>query len=839
MPISYRSTVHKPLDYTQPVDINLMGKVLQYEQAQFDQGVKGVQSSIDSIASLDVVKGVDKQYLNAKLSNLVNTINNIGGVDYSDPNVQNQISGMSSQIYGDDNVINAVANTKKFRYVQSYYKDLKEKHPDKWNPANEWYDNQKFAGWLTDGQVGTNPQADAGTTTPFHDYEGDWTKMFNQIANSANIEVQWQDRGLMYVKNGKKYISPDRIWATASQLLTPQQRTQLAIEGRYQYQNVPISELTKAYDQKLYDEIGEATAQLNDYKTKLKGATSLKDQQDYQKLVAEKSAEIKKLAAPIQKGADQIKEKLYLDEKLRGLQARYAFSQATSTMQAASDKMFKLNYEMNKSKFEYQQRKDAIDQQIDMAKDGLMWYTDPHGYRTVVDDPNNPRGKGKGKSAGNGATDYSNIPLLGGSPKEQNVQFSEKALDDRKMSLIKSNEQLFNKFIVDIGRKMGWTDVFINDLTDDGFLQGKHDPRAVAIAQSQKAAWDAMTRGETLNYDNVDPLFKSYISKYQETQKEIEAVDKFYANIDNQIKSKYGITQNTYNAYQKYNNALTQLNKVKATNSGYNNINDYYAAVSKAQQNFDAVQQEISGGQTIPGSPITVYKLPFDPKKMEAYFQNRKAERTSLINQGSMRFNLPGLTVADDKEKNIAKMISVNANTMQYYDQTGNPVGKVPLNPSSVEPISVGYDYLQANGTMAREPMMTFKIKTGPKPTDFQIGKVPLSPQQAQAFGFGKEIHDISGYRFGLHANGEVNDINTTSGTNYELKYDLVKYHPEDPNDNTVFVRVKDKDRVISSYDFQPFVNPEMATQFMEGATKQKDYTSAVLLLDQLFRNGK
>ena len=831
MPISYKSTVHKPLEYTQPVDINLMGKVRQYEQSQFDQGVRGVQSTIDSISALDVVKGVDKQYLNTKLSNLVNSINNIGGVDYSDPNVQNQISGMSSQIYGDDNVINAVANTKKFRYVQNYYKDLKEKKPKEWNPANEWYDMNKFSGWLQDGQVGTSPTGDAGATTPFHDYEGDWQKMFDKIANSANIEVQWEDRGLMYVKNGKKYVSPDRIWATASQLLTPQQRTQLAIEGRYQYQNVPISELTKAYDQKLYNEVGEATGQLNDYKTKLQGATSLKDQTDYRRLVSEKEAEITKLTAPIKKSADQIKEKLYLDEKLRGLQAQYSFSQATSTMQAAFDKMFKLNYEMNKAKFAYQQQKDQMDNMIEMADKGLIWYTDPLGNKTIVADPTSIKNQKKGSSKGGGAGDYSSLPLMSGSPEQQNVQFSEKTLDARKLALVKGNQQLFNKYVTDLGRKMGWTDVMINDLSDDGFLQGKYDPRAEAIAKAQKTAWDAMTRGETLNYDNVDPLFKSFMSKYQENQKEIEAVDKFYQNVDNQVRAKYGITPQTFEAYQKYQTAQKELERVKATNSGYNNINQYYDAVQKAQQNFDAVQSEISGGQKLPG--FNAYKLPFNPKTIQEYFKNKDAERTSLINQGSVRFNLNGLTVSDDDDKNLAKMIAANAGTMQYYNEAGEPVGKGTLNPSSIVPISVGYSTVEANGTMARQPMMTFRIKTGSKPTDFTIGKVPLTPQQAPTFGFGKEMQDISGYRFALHANGEVKDINTTSGKNYEMKYDIVKYHPEDSNDNSVFIRVKDKDNVISLYN-QPFPSPELATQFMEGMTKQKAYDDAILVLDQL-----
>lgn len=832
MPISYKSTVHKPIDYTQPVDLNLLGKVLQYEQGEYDRGVKQVQSTIDSIASLDVVKDVDKQYLNAKLNNLVNTINNIGGVDYSDPNVQNQVSGMSSQIYGDDKIINAVGNTKKFRYVQSYYKDLKEKKPKDWNQANEWYDMNKFSGWLQDGQVGTSPLSDAGSVTPFHDYQGDWEKLFDKIANSADVSVEWQDRGLMYVKNGKKYISPDRIWATASMMLTPQQRTQLAIEGRFTYQGVGVPELTKAYDAKLYNQIAEAQGELKDYQNKLKGATSLKDQQDYRKLVAEKEAELTKLSTPVRKSADQMREKLYIDEKFKGLQARYAFTQATSTMQAATDKMFKLKYEMDKAKFSYQQQKDQMDNMIEMADKGLMWYTDPLGNKTIIADPNSPRNQRKGKGSGaGGADDYSNLGVMSGSMDQQNVQFSEKNLDNRKKSLVKANEQLFNKYVVDLGRKMGWSDVMINDLSDDGFLQGKHDPRAVAIAKAQKDAWDAMTRGETLNYDNVDPLFKSFMSKYQENQKEIESVDKFYSNVDNQVRQKYGITNDTFNQYQKYSQAQNELNRVRKSAQAFNSTQQYYDALNKAEADFQQVQKEISGGKTIGNTNF--YQMPFDTKKMEAYFKNRQADRTSLINAGSVRFNLPGLTVNDDKEKNVAKMIAVNAGTTQYYDEAGEPIGKATLNPSSITPISIGYDYINANGTMSRQPMMTFKMKTGSGEDDFTIAKVQLNPQQAPVFGFGKDIHDISGYRFGLHATGEVNNINTTSGKSYELKYDIVKYSPEDQNDNSVFIRVRDKDNVISLYN-QPFPTPELAKQFMEGMTKQKAYGDAVLILDQL-----
>jgi hypothetical protein len=608
-------------------------------------------------------------------------------------------------------------------------------------------------------------------------------------------------------------------------MLTPQQRTQLAIEGRYTYQGVPISELTKAYDAKLYEQIGEATNELKDYQTKFKGATSLKDQQDYQRLVAEKEAEVTRLTAPVQKSADQIREKLYLDEKFKGLQARYAFSQATSTMQAATDKMFKLKYDMDKSKFAYQQQKDQLDRMVDMVDKGLMWGTDAFGNRTAVIDPSNPRNYAKSKGGTGTAAGGANsmLPIMGGAGEEQTYTMTEKALDTRKTALVQSNNQLFNNFVKDFGWKMGWTDAFVNDFTDDGFLQGKFDDRAVKIAKDYKDAWEAMQRGEKVNFDHVDPMFRNFISKWQENQKEIEAIDNFYNQVDNQVREKYGFTGADIEKaadYAKLQQQYTELDKKYPITSVQGGV------VRKNQAEYNKEIAAIKAKQQVLG---------LDMNKLNNYMTNRTAERRGLIERGSMRFNLPGVTISDDKEKNTAKMIAANAGTMQYYDEAGNVVGKATLNSDNIEPMTIGYDYINTGGTFSRQPVLTFKLKTGSKADEYSINKVPLSPQQAPLFGFGSDMQDISGYRFGLHATGKVTDIGTTSGNNYQLKYDMKKYNLGDVNDNRVFVIVHGKSGPISLYN-TPFNTPELATQYMEGMTKLNSFDDAIIVLDQLSR---
>lgn len=814
MPISHQSYIHKPSDYVQPVDLNLLGRVLQFKQAQYDSGVAKTQGAIDNLASLDMVKDVDKDYLNAKLMNLVNTANNMGGADFSDPNITNQIAGLSSQIYSDDKVISAVANTKKFRYLQKYYSDLKEKKPKNWNAANEWYDMNKFSSWLQDGQVGTSPLEGAGRVTPYTNYEEDWQKLFDKIAQSANITTTMDDKGqLVWRTSTQKIVSPERIWETASKLLTPNQRQQLAIEGRYTYNGLPISELTKAYDSETYAKVGKATGELEDYKSKYKGATSLEDQEAYERLMREKETEINTLLSPIRKNSEQIKENLYLNDKLKGLQARYAFSQNSVKLQLNAAEAFRQRQNLSVKEFEYRQGKDRIDQEIQMLDKGLMWYVDPlTGQRTVVRDPNAPK---KGGS-GSGGSEYAGLPTLENANEEQKVEFGRSMLDTRKESLIGDNQTLFREFVQQLGLKKGLSGVVISDLMDDGRLQTRVDPEMQKAAKDMMDAWNAMTRGEKINYDNLDPLFKSFVGKYQENAKEIEAIDTFYSNIDNQIKQEYGITDAQLNAYNTWQSQVQQQRA--ASRDGMKMQNTYW----------DEATGTIKTGENVVNQFVAPQGV--DTKRIKEYLNNRSDRQKQLISSADVRFNLPGMTISDDKDKNLAKMISANASTMQVYDSEGKPTGKVSLNFDNIEPVQKSYSYVRSdNGDYVKQPTLTFKYKTGSGAEDFEIGKVLVNPQQGQILGFGRDVRDLTGYRLGLHVNGEVNNVNTTSGRAYDLKYDIVKYYPDQQNNESVFLRIHKGNNKISLYNL-PFATPDQAIQYMETQTKYKS-------IDEAFNN--
>ncbi len=834
MAISSQSIIHKPSDYVAPVDLNLMGKVLDYKQSQFDQGVNKIQSAIDSAASLDVVRGVDKDYLNSKISSLVDTVNNIGGADFSDPNITNQIGGLSAQIYNDPNIMNAVAGTKAFRNVQSQYKDMREKNPKNWNPANEWYDMNKFQDWFTNPNVGATTGQGAGEITPFTKYEDDWQKNFDKIANNANVSQEITDKGLMYRIDTHTLVSPDRIYDTAQKMLTPGQRQQLAIEGRYQYQNLPLSELTKAYSQETYNKVGAATSQLDDYRAKLKGALNVADQEKYQNLIDQTSNQIDGLLAPVRKNGEQLKENLYLNEKLKGLADRYAFDKTTTKLQPASDKMFKLKYEMDKQKFAYEQGHDSQQQQIEMAKDGLMYYQDPlTGHTTIIQDPNARQNLKismslRGRIGANGEPDYSGLPGYN-AVNSNNVNNTDKAtLDARKTDLASANQQLMVEYAQSLGWRKGDSNVTVTDLMPNGHLSANVTPEMKVAMQQAMSAWDAMTQGKKINYDQLDPRFKSFASRYQENLKESQAIDDFYGKIDTQIQQKYGVTPDQIQTYNRVNNSVQNvLRNRQAVGSPQSYVDPLTHQTIQTGEN-DLVNTLNAVGPAMQG---------IDPTKVRAYLKNRDAERNALINSAGEVFRLPRITVTDDKGKNLAKMLAgnVSGGNLHAYDQNGKTSKTYSggLNPDAIEVVDAGFNNLEGNNVASYR----IKYKTGPKPDQFVNLTIPVDDAQQKALGFG-ELKPSSGYNFALRLNGQVGGLITTSGRNYDLKYDIVKYNPSDPNDQSVFVRVYKGDKPIV-LDNLYLPTYQHAINFMEGLTKEKSIDDVFTKIAQVGPSNK
>ena len=142
---SYKDIIPTFNPYIQQEPVEAMMKVGVYKQQRYDEGVQKIQESIDNIAGLDVVRDVDKQYLQSKLNQLGGQLSMVAGGDFSNFQLVNSVNGMTNQIAKDPNVLNAVASASRYRKAiedkQKIVQDGKGSASNDWlfnNEANEW-----------------------------------------------------------------------------------------------------------------------------------------------------------------------------------------------------------------------------------------------------------------------------------------------------------------------------------------------------------------------------------------------------------------------------------------------------------------------------------------------------------------------------------------------------------------------------------------------------------------------------------------------------------------------------------------------------------------------------
>lgn len=137
--------------YIQQLPVDAMTQVGMYKQAKYDEGVQKVQSYIDNIAGIDVIKPEHKQYLQSKVNELGSKLRSVAAGDFSNQQLVNSVGGMTTQIIKDPKVQSYVYNT---QYIR---KMLEQKDADvksgKSNPDNTRVFEHDLNDWLSDGDA--------------------------------------------------------------------------------------------------------------------------------------------------------------------------------------------------------------------------------------------------------------------------------------------------------------------------------------------------------------------------------------------------------------------------------------------------------------------------------------------------------------------------------------------------------------------------------------------------------------------------------------------------------------------------------------------------------------
>ena len=251
---SYTDTTPTFNPYVQTIPVDEMIKVGMYKQQKYDEGIQKIQTNIDNIAGLDVIRDVDKAYLQSKLNQLGNNLATVAGGDFSNFQLVNSVNGMTNQIAKDPNVLNAISSAKTYRKgledMAAANKEGKGAVSHDWlfkTDANEWLNNQDVSKTFTGG---------------YKQYSN-YQKNAQEVIKGLVKNETGKDVAFEYDKNGKMIlldamtrteisgITPERIQSALMVGLSPNDWQSMQIDGRYNYSNANpeqfVSDINKSY----------------------------------------------------------------------------------------------------------------------------------------------------------------------------------------------------------------------------------------------------------------------------------------------------------------------------------------------------------------------------------------------------------------------------------------------------------------------------------------------------------------------------------------------------------------------------------------------------------------
>lgn len=239
--------------YVQQLPTEAMAQVGMYKQQKYEEGVQKVQSYIDNIAGLDVVRDVDKAYLQSKLNELGGKLKNVAAGDFSNFQLVNSVGGMANQIIKDPSVQNAVQSTSWYRkQLGEMEKAISE---GKSSVENIYDFNEKASRWLSSTDL---KQKFSDRYTPYIDIK----KKAMDAIKALHPKLQQYDIPFKIV-NGKidtsqiadamkRYkiegIDEGQIKQALFATMTPDDINQMAISAKYQFRDVTSEDLVRRAD---------------------------------------------------------------------------------------------------------------------------------------------------------------------------------------------------------------------------------------------------------------------------------------------------------------------------------------------------------------------------------------------------------------------------------------------------------------------------------------------------------------------------------------------------------------------------------------------------------------
>jgi len=339
---SYTDQIPKFNPYIQQLPIEAMVQVGMEKQRRYDEGLQKIQTNIDNIAGLDVVRDVDKQYLQSKLNDLGSKLKTVAAGDFSNYQLVNSVGGMAKQIGKDTTVQNAVSSTNAYRRGMTDMQNAQKE--GKSSPSNDAIFKQEVGKWLNNGDVDSSF---SGSYTPYTNNKKNALEVIKQLTKNSNITEEAfkiDSKGNLVitdavVRKQMAGISPETIQQALMVGLTPADFKQMEIDGRYNYSNISDDKFIQSINNSYKSKEASYTAQKEEILAAISQTSSnieknnLKNQvESIDKMLANMKNEYESVTSTFAKGdVESAKAKLETINFINGFSKAFSFTETSKT----------------------------------------------------------------------------------------------------------------------------------------------------------------------------------------------------------------------------------------------------------------------------------------------------------------------------------------------------------------------------------------------------------------------------------------------------------------------------------------------------------------------------
>lgn len=361
------------------------------KQAKYEEGVQRIQSQIDNVAGLDVVRDVDKQYLQSKLDELGNNLKTVAAGDFSNFQLVNSVGGMVNKIAKDEDVVNAVQSTNWYKKQLGEIETARKE--GKSSVQNEWDFSTKANEWLYSNNV---KDRFSGTYTPYVDVDKKFFEVLKNLHSDLREQdisyetnpdgtINYQKTAAVMQRKSKEFVSAERLEGALRASLSPDEINQLGINGRFQFKDIDGAGMGNYFKTMFGATLKKNNTQIEEFKELAKPLANGKEkdailssisslEDENKKLISEMNSEISfALSSP-----ELAKEYIYKNEAIKQFAQTYSWEHSklnelqNHRLEAEhwekNDALNRAKFQLDVDKFDWSKVKDRFDMEMSSAE---------------------------------------------------------------------------------------------------------------------------------------------------------------------------------------------------------------------------------------------------------------------------------------------------------------------------------------------------------------------------------------------------------------------------------------------------------------------------------------